>query len=74
MASLAYNLKKYLKFIAKERVSKVMSMTAKAQTALSSCFSLLFRQIRLIFRIFDPMFSCSENPCQKCNPLLERSF
>jgi hypothetical protein len=74
MASFTYNLKKYLKFIAKKRLSKAMSMTVKAQTALSSCFSLLFRQIRLIFRIFDLMFSGSENSCQKRNPLLERLF
>jgi transposase len=74
MASLTYNLKKYLKFIAKERLSKTMSMTAKVQTTLSSCFFPLFRQIRLIFRILDFMFSGIENSCQKCNPLLERSF
>ena len=57
MSALTYNLKKYLKFVGKEAISKAMAMPTKVQTAFSTCFSIPW----LIFRRFELMFFSIES-------------
>jgi len=57
MAALCYNLKKYLKFISKKSVYKIMTMQIAFQSTFLGCFSLIW----LIFSRFNPKFSVIEN-------------
>jgi hypothetical protein len=51
MAALAYNLKKYLKFVTKKAKSKAIAIQVEVETVFSTYFSafwLIFRQCKLI--------------------------
>ena len=70
MAALAYNLKKYLKFISRKTVSKAMAMQIPLQPAFLSCFPVF----GLLFRRFKPVFLGIENHKPKNNILLGWMF
>ena len=70
MASLTYNLKKYLKFSSKKLTSKSIAMQIEVNSIFSTCFSVFL----LIFRSFEPSFLENENDKQKNNHSLKRLF
>jgi hypothetical protein len=57
MATLTYNLKKYMKFIGKKVVSNAIAVQVEAKTAFYVCFSV----VRLVFGYFKPSFLIVEN-------------
>jgi len=70
MAALTYNLKKYLKFVSKKAVAKVIAM----EVTVSTCFPDGFSVFWLIFRSFEPLFLGNENHKTKNSHSLEWLF
>ena len=67
---LTYNLKKYLKFVSKKAVAKVIAMEVTVNTCFPDGFSVFW----LIFRSFEPLFLGNENHKIKNNHSLEWLF
>jgi hypothetical protein len=70
MAALSYNLKKYLKFIAKKPVSKAIALKTELKSAFLTCFSAFW----LYFRLCKPLFLGIENYKRKNSHSLKRWF
>jgi uncharacterized membrane protein len=61
MAALTYNLKKYLKFVAKKTVSKAIAVKAEVTSAFLTYFSVFW----LYLSPYKPLFLGNENHKQK---------
>ncbi|MCL2041491.1 MAG: transposase [Bacteroidales bacterium] len=65
MASLTYNLKKYMKFIRRTTIAKTIAMTIVAKTTFSARFFSFLLPFRLVFADYSHLLWLSEIPKQK---------
>jgi transposase/hydroxymethylpyrimidine pyrophosphatase-like HAD family hydrolase len=60
MASLTYNLKKYLKFVTKKAKSQAIALHIEVESSVKSVLSACFSAFGLIFRVLNPILGNSE--------------
>ena len=65
MASLTYNLKKYMKFIRRTAIAKTIAMPIVAKTTFSARFFSFLLPFRLVFANCSLLLSLPEIPKQK---------